>query len=260
MPQIITNPASAEEMRDQQPVTTAAADCRVLDDPDAALVNSLRAGDTRAFEILVKRHQALLFKVAMKITRNREDAEDAVQDALLNAFRHLAQFRQDSKFVTWLTRISINQALMTMRAKPRKTTSLDEDRQTEDGITAFDIPAAGYTPEQFCSQHEFERLLLAATAGMNERLSLVWRLRTLDDLTLKEIAQVLGLTLTAVKTRLFRARRELQKEWENKFVRREAYCQEDTWTRPFGFKRVPSHSWFAGAACTSRVSACQLEM
>lgn len=259
MPQVITNPASAEEMWDQQPVTTAAAHCMVLDDPDAALVNSLRAGDTRAFDLLVKRHQALLFKVAMKITRNREDAEDAVQDALLNAFRHRAQFRQDSKFVTWLTRISINQALMTMRAKPRKTTSLDEDRQTEDGITAFDIPAAGYTPEQFCSQQEFERLLFAATAGMNERLSLVWRLRTVEDFTLKEIAQVLGLTLTAVKTRLFRARRELQKEWESRFVRLEAYRPEYSRTRSLGRRRVPSHSLIARAAC-KRVSGCQPEM
>lgn len=223
MPQMITNP-STEEIGERQPATTTASRCRLLDDPDAALVSSLRAGDTGAFEVLVKRHQGRLFKVAMKITKNREDAEDAVQDALLNALRHLGKFRHDSRFITWLTRISINQALMAMRAKPRKTTSLDEERPTEDGVAALDIPGGGYTPEQLCSEHEFERLLLAVADGMNERLSRVWRLRTVEDLTLKEIAQVLGLTLTAVKTRLFRARRELQKEWKIKFVRHEAHC------------------------------------
>src|SRR5215813_4915345 len=116
-------------------------------DADAALVSPLRTGDTSAFEVLVRRHQGRLFKVALRITNNREDAEDAVQDAFLNAFKHLDNFRGDSQFATWLTRITINQALMAMRAKPRNTTSLDEGRETEEGETAYQIPAGGYTPE-----------------------------------------------------------------------------------------------------------------
>lgn len=82
----------------------------------------------RAFEVLAKRNQGRLFKVALKITNNREDTEEAVQNAFLNAFKHLDDFRGDSRLATWLTRITINQALMAMRAKPRKTTSLDESR------------------------------------------------------------------------------------------------------------------------------------
>jgi RNA polymerase sigma-70 factor (ECF subfamily) len=88
-------------------------------DSDAALVNSLRTGDTGAFEVLVKRHQGRLLKTALNITNNREDAEEAVQDAFLKAFKHLDNFRGHSRFVTWLTRITINQALMVMRARPR---------------------------------------------------------------------------------------------------------------------------------------------
>lgn len=183
-------------------------------DADAALVSSFRAGGVRAFEVLVKRHQGRLFKVALKITNNREDAEDAVQSAFLNAFKHLDDFRGDSRLATWLTRITINQALMGMRVKPRKTTSLDECRETEEGTTACDIPAGGYTPEQLCSQREFERLLFTGTAGLNARLRQVWWLRTVEDLGDREIAHVLGLTLTAAKTRLFRARRELRKRLE----------------------------------------------
>jgi RNA polymerase sigma-70 factor, ECF subfamily len=185
--------------------------CRSADDADAALISSLRAGDAKAFEVLVKRHQGRLFKVALNITNIREDAEDAVQDAFLNAFKHLDDFRGESTLVTWLTRITINQALMAMRAKPRKTASLDESLETGDGTTACDIPACGYTPEQLCSQREFERLLFAGTAGMNARLRQVWRLRTVEDLGNREIAHLLGLTLTTAKTRLFRARRELRK-------------------------------------------------
>jgi len=180
-------------------------------DPDAALVSSFRAGDTEAFEVLIKRHQRRVFKIALKITNNREDAEDAMQDTFLNAYKHLDNFRGDSKFATWLTRISMNQALMAMRAKPRKTTSLDEGGEPEEGMAARAIPAAVYTPEELCSHREFERLSFAWTAGMSERLRQVWQLRTVKDLADKEIARVLRITLTTVKSRLFRARRELQK-------------------------------------------------
>jgi len=183
-------------------------------DADAALVSPLRAGDTSAFEVLVRRHQGRLFRVALKITNNREDAEDAVQDAFLNAFKHLGNFRGDSQLITWLTSITINQALMAMRAKPRKAISLDEGRKTEGGAIAYEIPAGGHSPEQLCSQREFERLLFARTAGMSKLLRQVWQLHTVEDLADKEIAQVLRLTLTTVKSRLFRARRELRKRME----------------------------------------------
>ena len=83
----------------------------------------------------------------------------------------------------------------------------------KDGL-AYEIPAPGYTPEQLCSQREFERLLFAWTASMNERLRQVLRLRTVEDLREKEIAQFLGLSLSAAKTRLYRARRELRKRME----------------------------------------------
>lgn len=184
-------------------------------DGDAALVSSLASGDRGAFEVLVKRHQRRLFRTALNITNNREDAEDAVQDAFLKAFKHLDSFRGDSRFSTWLTRITINQAFMAMRAKPRKTTSLDAGCETEAGTIAYEIPASGYTPEQLCLQREFERLLFTVAAGMSKRLSSVWRLHTIHHLTEREIAHVLGVTVMAAKSRLFRAKHELRKRMEN---------------------------------------------
>jgi RNA polymerase sigma-70 factor (ECF subfamily) len=205
---------ASSQMNHTRIQTSDGCHCGFVDDADASLVSSLRAGDGRAYEVLVKRHQGRLFKVALRITNNREDAEDAVQNAFLNAFKHLDGFRGDSRLATWLTRITINQALMAMRAKPRKTISLDESGKPKEGMTACAIPAGGFTPEQICSQREFQRLLFAGTASMNARLRQVWWLRTVEDLEYREIAHVLGLTLAAAKTRLSRARRQLRKRLE----------------------------------------------
>jgi RNA polymerase sigma-70 factor (ECF subfamily) len=138
-----------------------------------------------------------------------------MQDTFLNVFKHLDNFRGESRFATWLTSITINQARMAMRAKPRKATALDEVCGTETKLSVREIPAGGYTPEQLCSQRELKRLLVACTAGMSARLRQVWQLRTVDGLAEKEIAKVLGLTLTTTKSRLFRARRELYKRMGN---------------------------------------------
>lgn len=216
--QAITNSASAQEARNQSPdgptILRAGAHCAFADDPDAALVSFLRSGEASAFDLLVRRHERRLLNVAQKITKNREDAEDVVQDSFLNVFKHLDSFRGDSRFLTWLTRITINQALMTVRGKRQNTISLDERHANEEGVTASKIHSGAYTPEQLCLQLEFERLLFDWTAGMKEKSRRVLELRAVADLAEKEIAQVLGLTLSAAKTRLFRARRELRKRME----------------------------------------------
>jgi RNA polymerase sigma-70 factor, ECF subfamily len=184
---------------------------RSRDDPDAALVDALRLRELTAFDNLVKRYERRLLNVAQKITKNREDAEDAVQDSFLKVFRHLDSFRGDSKFVSWLTRITINQALMIMRRNTQRVVSLDERMETEDGMALREIKAREYTPEQFCSQREFERLLLDRAAGMRQSARLVLELSIVEDLSEAEIAQALGLTQSAVKARLYRAKQDLRK-------------------------------------------------
>src|SRR5215510_7252657 len=215
--QAITNAASALAVRNQpsdRPTKLRAAHYRFVDDPDAALVSSLRARDAMAFDLLVKRHERRLLSVAIRITKNREDAEDAVQDSFLNVFKHLDSFRGASRFRSWLTRITINQALMKIRTKPRKTTSLEELTERKGGVAPCEIKNGAYTPEQLCSQREFERLLFDWTAGMKEGSRRVLELRAVENLADEKIAQVLGLSLSAAKSRLFRARRELRKRME----------------------------------------------
>ena len=213
MQEAITRLASAQEARNQPsdlPTNLKGpAHCGLKDDPDAALVNSFRAGDALAFDLLVRRHERQLLIVALRITRNREDAEDVVQDSLLNAFKHLNSFRGECRVLSWLTRITINQALMAMRGKSRKTTSLDDHFENEEVITC-EANSGGYTPEQFCSQLEFERQLFDWTAGMKVESRQVLELRAMG-LRQDEIAQILGLSLSAAKSRVFRARRELRR-------------------------------------------------
>src|SRR5215472_18268275 len=143
MLQKIKDPASAREVRNQTSDVPAklrtTARYRFADDPDAALVSSFRAGNALAFDHLVKRHERRLVNVALRITKNREDAEDVVQDSFLNAFRHLDGFRGDSRFLSWLTRITINQALMTIRTKRRNIMSIDERLEREEGVITCEI-------------------------------------------------------------------------------------------------------------------------
>ena len=183
---------------------------RKATDPDAALVDSLRAQMPMAFDNLVRRHERRLLNVALRVTNNREDAEDVVQESFLKVFRRLESFRGDSRFATWLTRITINQALMTVRTHTRKFISLHDSLETEDHIVIKEIKARELTPEQLYAQSEFKRLVFDRSAGMKPLSRWVFELRV-ADLSEVEIAQITGLTVSAVKTKLCRARRELRK-------------------------------------------------
>jgi len=105
-------------------------------DQDLALVHACKNGDAAAFEQLVKRYDSKLFRIAQHITHNREDAQDAVQEAFLKVFRKLTQFQENSQFSTWLTRITVNESLMKQKQRFSREVSIDEDFQTEEH-TAF---------------------------------------------------------------------------------------------------------------------------
>lgn len=124
-------------------------------DPDAALVQALKARTTGAFDDLVKRYERRLLNVAMNLVKNREDAEDVVQESFLKVFRKIDGLRGSSKFATWLIRIVSNQALMAIRSNAYRFVSIDED-----SFASTTTAANSYTPEQLCRQHEFEAVLL----------------------------------------------------------------------------------------------------
>jgi RNA polymerase sigma factor (sigma-70 family) len=182
---------------------------RSFADPDAALVEALKARTPAAFDDLVQRYGRRLLTVAMRITKNSEDAEDVVQEAFLKVFKKIGSFRGASKFATWLTQIAINQALMLIRANTQNVVSINEGMEVGNNAQRPEIAAGGYTPEELCAQREFEVVVLNLK-NVRKSSRRVMQLRVKHDLSEIEIAQVLNLTLSAVKARLYRGRQDLR--------------------------------------------------
>src|SRR5260370_20830620 len=179
---------------------------------DAALAAGAKTGDARAFELLVQRHEEKIFSLAQRITRNREDAEDAVQQSFQKAFIHLKKFEGGSLFSTWLTRIAINEALMLLRRKRgSREVPIAESTTEDETALPMDFPDSGPNPEDSCLQREQERILSAAvnelTPGMREAIEL----REFGELSTGETAQVMGLSVGTVKARVFHGRKKLGK-------------------------------------------------
>src|ERR1700738_3093316 len=196
-----------------------------LDEPvsdELALVQAAKGGDVSAFEELVRRYDRNVFRIAQHITQNREDAEDVVQDAFLKAYGNLAQFKEQSKFYTWLVRIAVNEGLMKLRRrKPERTVSLDEDIKTEDDSVPREVADWSPNPEQMYNQAELRDILTRTIQGLPEGFRTVFVLRDKEGLSTEETAEALGLSIPAVKSRLLRARLQLR-ERLNRYFRKRA--------------------------------------
>jgi RNA polymerase sigma-70 factor, ECF subfamily len=190
---------------------TSSSSGRLAAREDVALVADAKTGDARAFELLVERHEAKILLLAQRMTRNREDAEDVVQQAFQKAFIHLERFAGDSLFSTWLTRITINEALMLLRRRrgTREVPIAESNREDETAVP-LDIADVGPNPEDSCLQREQERILSVAVNGLTPRTRKAIELRELGELSTGETAQVMGLSVGAVKARVFQGRKKLR--------------------------------------------------
>lgn len=197
-------------------MTTDIAANTALD--DMALVRACKCGDASAFEELVKRHERRLLRIAQHITQNREDAQDAVQEAFLKAFRNLDQFRQDAQFSTWLVRITINQSLMSIRKlRSKKEVTIDSEFQTENTEPIQEVADWAPDPEERYQASELRDILLKELQGLQSGLSLVFLLRDVEGLSTEQVSEALDLTHAAVRTRLMRARLQLRARLSNYF-------------------------------------------
>src|SRR5580700_553439 len=178
---------------------------------DLNLVHASKNGDVAAFEQLVKRYDRKLLRIAQSVTHNREDSQDAVQEAFLKAFQHLGEFREDSKFSTWLIRITVNQSLMKLR-KQRGTreASLDEDFQADGDLLPREVTDWAPNPEQLYWASELRDILIKCMEELSPLLRTVFVLRDIEGLTIDQTAEVLDVSNTAVKARLWRARLQLR--------------------------------------------------
>jgi len=180
-------------------------------EPEAAIVDAARRRDPGAFEELVTRYGARIFRIAQKITRNREDAEEVSQESFVRAFLHIGTFRGDSRFYTWLTRIAINQSLMKLRT--RRLCELHFDRPVNTEHTDFSIEVADDTPtpEQRYSQEELRQILVSAMGELPMTFREVLHLRELEEYTTEETARMLKLSINTVKSRARRGRQRLRR-------------------------------------------------
>lgn len=178
---------------------------------DGVLVAAAKNGDEGAFEALVNRHRLKLLALARRYTQVREDAEDVVQQTIHKAFVYLRDFEGKSAFSTWLIRIAINEALMWLR-RARALREVPIDDLNGDEGRRFDIADASADPEATYLQREEERTLSLAIERLPPNIRIVLELKELRELSARETARQMGLSLSAVKTRVFHGRKRLRKD------------------------------------------------
>ena len=199
----------------------SAAQRHKSDDGEAALVAAAKAGSSAAFEQLVGRYERKIFRLAMNITKNREDAEDVMQEAFVKAYTNLSRFQGDSRFYTWLVRIAVNEGLMKLRKRRPGQVSLDQELETEDDSVFRELEDWGPNPEQRFAQTELHEILDNAIAQLDEDYRIVFQLRDVEQLSTEETAESLGISVPAVKSRLLRARLRLRQLLNRYFRKRD---------------------------------------
>ena len=184
-------------------------------DPEAdeALVSAAKNGNQRAFEVLVERHQQRMLAFARRYTRVREDAEDVVQQTFQKAFIHLNKFQGKSSFSTWLTRIAINESLMLLRhGRALREIPVEDPHVQGDAASAMEIPDASPDPETSYLRQERVQILSETLGNLRPGMRTAIELRELAELSTEETARRMGISVAAVKARIFHARKKLQEK------------------------------------------------
>ena len=180
---------------------------------ESVLVAEAKAGSYEAFEELVNRYEKKIYRLGLNLTGNPEDAEDMLQETFLKAFEHLSDFREDSRFYTWIVRIAINQGLMKLRKRRNSKEVQMEDISNDDGeVIPRDFADWRPNPEQELERTELETILQNAARSLPMTFRTVFFLRDVEGLSTEETAEMLNLSEGAVKARLFRASLRLRAE------------------------------------------------
>ena len=183
---------------------------------DIDLLRSARAGDFEAFSVLVERFQGRIFAAARRIVGSQHDAEDVTQQTFLSVMDHLGDFREESSVATWILRIATNHALKVLRKRRGLPTVSIDSPVSDDGDSYAALPHPEFIaqwrdePSRLVQQREVRQLIEAALQELPETYRVVFVLRDIEGLSVKETAEALGLTEANVKVRLLRARLDLR--------------------------------------------------
>lgn len=183
--------------------------------PDLELLDRIRQNDFDAFQVLVTRYQDRVYGLALSMLRDEVEAQDVVQDTFLNVFRKLDSYRGEAAFSSWLYRIAANNAMMKLRSRRRDPQiSLDEEPQLFDGDGHFLSPVEDWTrrADLLLENQELGEHIKRAIARLPEKYRLVFHLSDIEELPMKDVGEILNLTIPNVKTRLHRARLFLREE------------------------------------------------
>jgi RNA polymerase sigma-70 factor (ECF subfamily) len=203
------SPKFTEDIGKQKAAT--ASGYSLSDKGDMTLVAAAKNENRQAFEILVERHARRVFFAARRMTRTREDAEDVLQQSLQKAFIHLRQFEGKSSFSTWLTRIAINEALILLRkSRGLREVLINDSAEGEETPFVLEIPDSDPNPEDSYSQRERQRILFSALNELPHGMRRAIQLRELDERSTQETARIMGISVNAVKARVFHGRRKLR--------------------------------------------------
>ena len=184
-------------------------------------LEALKAGDRIEFARLVDKYSSSIYRLALKMLNDPQDAEDILQETFIKAFRYLATFEGRSSLSTWLYRIAVNEALMLVRKHQPDTVSIDEEIETDEGdLEPRQIIDWHNLPEDELLSGEVQKVLDDAIQHLPQTLRVVFLLRDIQDLSVKETAEALNLSETAVKTRLLRARLRLREYLSAYFAER----------------------------------------
>jgi RNA polymerase sigma-70 factor (ECF subfamily) len=174
---------------------------------EVALIGRIQRGERELFYELIRPYERRVFVIAFTILRNEADAQDAVQDAFLKAFKYLAQFRHESRFSTWLIQVAINEARLRQRKSHLEIMRPIEDQENEDGTyTPRDFADWREIPSEALERKEIREKLVAALVSLAQKYREVFVLRDVEHMSIEDTAQALGISAGAVKTRLLRAR------------------------------------------------------
>lgn len=184
------------------------------------LVETAKAGDRNAFGVLYERNAARIYRTAVRIMNNREDAEDVVQEAFLSAFVHLTHFNGRARFSTWLTRITVNAALMKLRNRRSRPELAIGEKIDDEVFLDLECAESSPGPEERYAQHEREEALRRAILELQPTHRDVIQIQRLEERSLAEAAFRLGTSIPATKTRLLRAKRALRRSPQLMILRR----------------------------------------
>ena len=189
-------------------------------DPQQALLEGLKAGESEAYEQLLAEYQDKIYRLAWRMTRNDADAEEVVQNVFLQIFRKIDTFEGNSALSTWIYRVTSNAALMLLRSRKKNTDSLEDafPRYSEDGHVEDPEPSWGDLPEERFLSDEALGKVDDAVAKLAPEYRAVFVLRDVEGQSTEEVAEALGLSVSAVKSRLHRARMFLRKRLGDYFA------------------------------------------